>query len=379
MGAMTRATDQQSGPPLAEISRRALALRDDVIEHWMGLARREVRGASHLPAPILADTLPAFYDSIARTLTPGCPRLLATEDNNTAEQHGGERARMTHYGPEQVIHEYQLFRDAIHDVAGAAGLSFDVYQRAHIEAAIDIAQRRAIGEFSAIHEELRRKLAATLSHDMLSPLATIVSGAELIGLATDVTAARRTSRKIVQNGQRLGHMIAQLLDALTVAGMDRLPLDPAPFDIRLLVRAVCEEFSAQHVRIEVEGGSVHGWWDFGQLQRALENLVRNAVKYGDGDAVTIRSAETHGRLLLSVHNTGNPIATDRFEHIFAYLHRENVLPVAGYGIGLPFVKSVAEGHGGSIVVDSSGPAGTTFLIDIPLDCRLAAESGASGV
>lgn len=366
---MTLATDQSPGPPLADISRRLLGLRDAVMDHWMALACREVRGARHLRAPLLADTLPAFFDNVARTLTPGYPRGLATDCNNAAEQHGGERARMTHYGAEQVIHEYQLFRTAIFEVAAIEGLAFDRAQSARIDATIDAAQREAIRELSAIHEELRRKLAATLSHDMLSPLATIVSGAELVGLATDVTAARRTSRRILENGQRLGHMIVQLLDALTVTGMDRLPLDPSPFDVRLLMRTVCEEFSAQHVEIAVEGDSVEGWWDFAQLQRALENLVRNAVKYGDGSTVTIRSAETHGRLRLSVHNTGNPIASDRFEHIFAYLHRENVVPAEGYGIGLPFVKSVAEGHGGSIVVDSSGQAGTTFLIDIPVDCR----------
>ncbi|WP_338761099.1 HAMP domain-containing sensor histidine kinase [Massilia sp. METH4] len=366
---MTLAPNKGPDPPPADITRRLLALRDDVMAHWMVMARREVRGARHLPEPLLADTLPAFYDNLAKTLTPGYPRALATEHNNAASQHGGERARLTPYGPEQVIHEYQLFRAAIYEMAAVDGIALDAAQRARIEAAIDTAQREAIREFSAIHEDLRRKLAATLSHDMLSPLATIVSGAELIGLATDVTAARRTGRRILENGQRLGHMIAQLLDALTVTGVDRVPLEPSAFDIRLLMRTVCEEFSAQQVEIAIEGEPVEGWWDFAQLQRALENLVRNAVKYGDGSQVTIRSATTHGRLTLSVHNTGNPIAADRFEHIFAYLHRENVVPAEGYGIGLSFVKSVAESHGGSIVVDSSSVAGTTFLIDVPIDCR----------
>lgn len=366
---MTTTPNLQAEEPLADITRRLLVLRDEVIAHWMAQARREVHGARHLSTPVLADTLPAFFDEIARTLSPAWPRDVATEHNNAAEQHGGERARMTPYGPEQVIHEYQLFRCAIYHVASAHGLCFDASQRARIDTAVDVAQREAIREFSAIHEELRRKLAATLSHDMLSPLATIVSGAELIGLATDVTAARRTSRKIMQNGQRLGHMIAQLLDALTVTGTERQPLDPAPFDIRLLARTVCEEFSTQHVQIALEGESVRGYWDFAQLQRALENLVRNAVKYGDGHTVTIRSTQTHGRLSLSVHNTGNPISSDRFDHIFAYLHRENPIPAEGYGIGLPFVKSVAESHGGSVMVDSSKPGGTTFVIDIPIDCR----------
>ncbi len=366
---MIIAHEDDAGSPLAEISTRMLALRDDVLAHWIARVRAEVRGARHLSTPILANTLPAFYENIALSLSPGFPRNVATENNNAAAQHGSERARMTQYGPEQVIHEYQLFRAALYAVASGGGLAFDAGQRTIIDAGIDIAQREAIAEFSAIHEVLRRKLAATLSHDMLSPLAAVVSGAELITLAGDLPAAKKTARRIIDNGQRLGRMIAQLLEALTISAGDELPIDPAAFDIRLLARSVCEEFSAQHVPILLAGTSVIGYWDFGQLQRALENLVRNAVKYGDGETVTIHTSETLGRLQMSVHNTGNPIGADRFDHIFAYLHRENIVPAEGYGIGLPFVKAVAESHGGSVVVDSGGETGTTFLIDIPVDCR----------
>lgn len=366
---MIIAPNDDAGKQLADISIRMLALRDEVLEHWIARVRAEVRGARHISTPVIANTLPAFFENVALSLSPAFPRNDATDNNNAAAQHGSERARMTPYGPEQVIHEYQLFRAAIYAVAADHGLLFDTAQRGIVDAGIDNAQREAIAEFSAIHEVLRRKLAATLSHDMLSPLAAVVSGAELITLAQDLPGAKKTARRIIDNGQRLGRMIAQLLEALTISAADELPIDPAAFDIRLLARTVCEEFSAQHVPISLEGGSVIGYWDFGQLQRALENLVRNAVKYGDGQTVTIRTSETQGRLMISVHNTGNPIGADRFEHIFAYLHRENVVPAEGYGIGLPFVKAVAQSHGGSVVVDSGRETGTTFVIDIPVDCR----------
>jgi signal transduction histidine kinase len=109
------------------------------------------------------------------------------------------------------------------------------------------------------------------------------------------------------------------------------------------------------------------------LHRALENLISNAFKYGDGGLVTVRAQAAQGRLMLSVHNTGNPIAADRLDRIFEYLWREvdgkTNKATQGWGIGLPFARSVAEGHGGSIAVDSGPDTGTTFLIDVPIDCR----------
>ena len=75
-------------------------------------------------------------------------------------------------------------------------------------------------------------------------------------------------------------------------------------------------------------------------------------------------------MMLSVHNTGNPIPAENRTRIFQYLWRQdNARDQRGWGIGLPFVQSVAESHGGSVAVDSSPEQGTTFLIDLPIDCR----------
>lgn len=105
------------------------------------------------------------------------------------------------------------------------------------------------------------------------------------------------------------------------------------------------------------------------MRRAVENLITNAVKYGDGKGIHITVDEAHERMLLSVHNTGNPISMEHRGRIFEYLRREGSGIQQGWGIGLPFVQSVAESHGGSVAVDSSAETGTTFLIDVPVDCR----------
>ena len=112
------------------------------------------------------------------------------------------------------------------------------------------------------------------------------------------------------------------------------------------------------------------------MQRALENLTANAVKYGaSGSLITINVANTHGRVIISVHNIGNPIAKEERVKIFQYLNRShqstqnNQDDQSGWGIGLTFVQDVATYHGGTVVLDSSESAGTTFSIDIPCDAR----------
>jgi signal transduction histidine kinase len=73
--------------------------------------------------------------------------------------------------------------------------------------------------------------------------------------------------------------------------------------------------------------------------------------------------------MLSVHNTGSFIPKENLGAIFNYLTRGEHQAQIGWGLGLPFVKRVAESHGGTVAVDSSLEAGTTFLIDIPVDCQ----------
>lgn len=166
-------------------------------------------------------------------------------------------------------------------------------------------------------------------------------------------------------------MLTQLVDALTLERADRLPMVLTEFDIRTLLDAVAQDYNRDQLpAVATEAGPITGHWCRNSLRRALENLLTNAIKYRDGKQVRIKADAILGRLMLSVHNGGKPIAEDQRERIFDYLRREGEGKLGvGWGIGLPFVRSVAEGHGGSVAVDSAAGRGTTFIIDIPLDCR----------
>jgi signal transduction histidine kinase len=370
---MTLATDQNSDDrDISPTGKQFISIRDAVMDHWERQVRERVDGARHLLRPVLTNTLPAFFDNIAEALSPDHPREEAASCTNSASAHGGERARMTPFGPEQVVHEYQILRESIAAVAkGRVDLGEPEW--AVIDRSINTATRESIRSFTRIHEEMRHKVAAALSHDMRTPLSVVANGAHILGVTSDWSKVRHVASRIASNADRLDDMMAELLDALTYQGAAKIPLHLTRFDILDLMREAAAQYvhgDDNDVVIDISGESVSGYWCRASMRRALENLINNAIKYGDRHTVRIMARQTRGRLMLSVHNEGNPIPAEQHERIFDYLRREaGPLAATGWGIGLPFVKAVGESHGGSVVVDSSPELGTTFLIDVPIDCR----------
>jgi signal transduction histidine kinase len=370
---MTLATDQNAdGHGLSPTALQFLSIREAVMDHWEREVRQHVEGARNLLRPVLTNMLPAFFDNIAEALSPDHPREQASSGTNSPAAHGGERARMTPFGPDQVIHEYQILRESIAAVARGR-VRLNEAEWAIVDRSINTATREAVRAFTRSHEELRQKVAAALSHDMRTPMSVIAGGAQLMSITPDLSLARDLASRIGSNADRLEEMMGELLDALTFQNGARATLHLSRFDVLQLVRDVCEQYARSrdmHIVFEAGGEAVTGYWCRNSLRRAVENLVNNAIKYGSGDAIRIMTHQSRGRLMLSVHNEGNPIPEAQHDRIFDYLRREaGPLTAAGWGIGLPFVKSVAESHGGSVSVDSSPELGTTFLIDVPVDCR----------
>ena len=126
-------------------------------------------------------------------------------------------------------------------------------------------------------------------------------------------------------------------------------------------------------KINVEGPNVVGYWCPRGLNRVLQNLIDNAIKYGDvAQPILIKTEEIHGALRLSVHNEGEPIPIEEQENIFQPFHRSQHAEgedLKGWGFGLPIVRGIVEAHGGTIEVDSTRDLGTTISLTLPLDAR----------
>lgn len=366
---MLSTNQQSSTSKLSEQSRKVLAIRDEVFAEWEKRVRSLITGADEVSHPVLLDTLPLFYGNIAEALSPGYDRENGASDSSAATGHGSERARTTEYQAVEIVYEYQLLRDALLEVAHVRGIRFSDEELRIIGSSFDQAIRDAIEEFTALQRAFRQRVAASLTHDMRSPLSVIISGAELL-LATNPGKSDKIVRKILDNGLRLERMFQEQLDALSQTTAHATPLELAQVDALALAVKVGEHVNdTTPAHCEVSGEPVIGWWNESAMRRALENLALNAAKYGDGKQVHLNVAQTHGRVIISVHNCGNPIPDERRKDIFEYLNRGEESDKTGWGIGLPFVQEVAKRHGGTVVLDSSEQAGTTFTLDIPIDGR----------
>ena len=237
-----------------------------------------------------------------------------------------------------------------------------------------MAVRESVRAFVAASNTLRERFAGALAHDLRQPVANVTLAADLILQLAPPPAVAEWTRRILKNSERMTGMLDELLDALSIQAGDRLALTLDQLDLFALARSVAgraREFQGADVRLS--GLPVLGWWNAAALERALENIVNNAHKYGDaGTPIEVTVSENNGRAIVSVRNEGKPIPPQEFEAIFQQFVRSrdaNDSTTGGWGIGLPYVRSVAQSHGGSAVVYSDAGSGTVFVIDVPVDAR----------
>jgi signal transduction histidine kinase len=363
-------------PDLSPVTRAMVALRRPIIDAWMNEVRAAVPQAKELAPPIAENTLPAYFDTLAALLTPGHSARLLTDLGALASEHGGERARMTSYDATAVIHEMQIFRNVLFRELAHHGVTLDEGQRATLFAHIDATIRESANAFTVVQAALREQFVAAMAHDLRTPLSTAQMAAEMINHTSQDPNARRFADKIVASTQRIDGMTRELLDRIAFCKTGKVTLQIDRVDLAALVRDVVQSAEAFHpITLAIDAEPLEGWWCGEAIRRAVENLVNNAIKYGDREApIQVTVSTTAERVQLMVHNQGPPIAPEDSESIFQLYRRAGKQGLAegngeGWGVGLPYVRRVAEAHGGSVMMSSSLEEGTAFVIDIPLDAR----------
>ena len=355
-------------------SHRMLALRDTVLRVWEDQVRAALPRADKLSVPVLTDTMPVLYERMAATLTPEFFARDGIDVSSIGAEHGVERANLTDYDAEAILTEFQLFRGVLFDVLDAHEVTLTGPERRALHITIDMAVRESVRAFVVAANALRERFAGALAHDLRQPVSNVTMGAQLILRLDPPPAIADWAGRILRNGERMATMLGELLDALAIQSGDRLKLALQQFDLLELARGVtgrARDYQGANVRME--GVPVQGWWNRSALERALENLINNAQKYGEpGTPIEVKVSETLGRAMLSVRNQGKPIPKEEFEAIFQHFVRAKdagETTTGSWGIGLPYVRTVAQSHGGSAVVFSDAGTGTVFVIDIPVDAR----------
>ena len=235
-------------------------------------------------------------------------------------------------------------------------------------------QQLTIQEQSTEQERLRREFSANVSHELKTPLTSIMGFAELMAKG-DVPAnlVAEFSADIFRESQR---MISLVNDIIRLSRLDEggPELQTELVNLYSLAEDTLDSMQAladrQNVRLELEGEPVeiYGVWQL--LSEALYNLCENAIKYNKpGGSVTVRIGETDDHAAeLSVSDTGIGIPPEHQSRVFERFYRvdkSHSKEVGGTGLGLSIVKHVAQYHDAELSLTSTPGSGTCVTLRFP--------------
>lgn len=215
------------------------------------------------------------------------------------------------------------------------------------------------------------KLLAHVSHDVRNPLASIKLMAQLVQRQnSSLEKSQQLAGKMIENLERVDSMIQNLLDVSRMRAGQEIPLVYETCELSRIVSRVVEDLSiGVESKIEYRGKeSIPGIWGAEGIRRAVENLVTNAIKYGEaGRPISVHLFTSKNTAVIEVHNHGAPISPLEQRTLFeSYRRASTGSGSKGWGLGLALVKGIAEAHDGSVEVSSVEEKGTTFRIYLPI-------------
>lgn len=349
-------------------------LREHVFKHWISRVTATIPEAAELKDKVVTGPLQKFFDEIIGVLRSAPDFSQEPSGISAISLHARDRANSTAYGPRELLHELQLFRQSFFEVADASNLQLAKQDRAIIARTVDAGALDAMDAFALAHREIGETFIACLAHDLRNPLNVANATAQLIQVKSVDDNVLRLARRICAKLINVDEMIGTLLDAMAVNGRKKLRLKITLFDMKLLVDEIAADMSLPDHPITSTGEPSLGFWCRSSMNRVLENLLSNAQKYGTPRTpINVHIEKALGRLVLSVHNEGPAIPEHEMPRLFSTFHRLADINIKGWGLGLPLVQLVVESHGGAVAVSSTASLGTTFTVELPIDCRACAS------
>jgi signal transduction histidine kinase len=218
----------------------------------------------------------------------------------------------------------------------------------------------------------QRRFMADASHELRTPLSIMRTAADvtLSQPSRDESEYREALTVVAQQSSRLTRLVDDML-VLARADAGGYPVVMAPVDLTALVKDCLRDLEARaednDIVTQAELRPVCMRGDDALLRRMFSNLLANALTYtGRGGVVTVSLTESDGQAVLHVADTGPGIAPQDRERVFErFVRLDAARGSGGAGLGLAIARWVAEAHGGSIRIESSGPGGSVFAVNLP--------------
>jgi CheY-like chemotaxis protein len=222
-----------------------------------------------------------------------------------------------------------------------------------------------------------------LSHELRNPVQAISTNAWLIKSRTTDDKVARPAEAIERQVARLSQVLDELLDMVRVSRNMDLRLEPVTVQKSVTAAVVATQAAVdahrREVTVEMTGDPLAVSADAPRLEKAIANLLHNAVKYSKQQGmVLVHAHREDGYAVISVKDDGIGIAPEDLPHLFDLFSRHGAgrkRGQGGLGIGLHVARKLVEGHGGTVEARSAGLGkGSEFVIRLPLAASEAADS-----
>ena len=374
-----------------------VANRDAILIEWESFARSCTPASGSMDVAGLSDHAGEMLDAIADDLqTPQGSRTqkdkslglfpVGEGETTAAGEHGAARAE-SGFTIDQMVAEFRALRASVirlwtrkEDELSGEHLADLV----RFNEAIDQALAESVLRFTQELDESKEMFLAILGHDLRSPLGAVQMSAGFMLETGELQEPHLTlTRRIKSSSRRMEQMVGDLLDFTRSRLGNGIPIVPAPMNLNKAVHDVVDEVLAgdpsRSIAVEARGGeSVN--WDCSRVSQAIANLLSNAVEHSAPDSVvTVKVAGNAAQVTVTVHNEGTPLTADQMNGIFGSMKaaqdrgKETSAGRLGHlGLGLYIAERIAHAHGGTIHVESSQAAGTSFSLCLPRDSSRAA-------
>jgi two-component system, OmpR family, phosphate regulon sensor histidine kinase PhoR len=361
---------------LQHLATSILEERRTLLAEW----RKRVRvlsSARGLDVPTLNDHIPGWIAELAASLAAQSSMPDATVPESPPA-HGVQRFE-DGFDIQEVVAEYGILRDCVHELAERHGLLLQGRARRCVDAAFDQAIAGAVKAFAESQaREVQRRRAehlAFVAHDLRTPLSAISFAVHLLeprlgAGGADAETARLLkilSRNTRQLDSLVGSVLKENTQLLTELG---IKLERRTFDLWPMVETLMQDLQpiaaksgtkmVNEVPDELEVRA-----DAALLRRILQNLLANALAYAPGGRVTIGARDPGAGLPVEcwVTDDGAGIPAARVSKIFEAL--ESDPEREGVGLGLAIVKTFVEAHDGAVSVESVEGKGSSFFFTLP--------------
>ena len=225
-------------------------------------------------------------------------------------------------------------------------------------------------------DRMRRELMANVSHDLRTPLATLQGYIETLLIKENQYSRQERRRYLdmaIRHCHRLNTLVSELLELARLESAT-MSLRPEPFNLRELIQDICQKFTlaAEKKGIRLNTGFQAGLplvtADIALIERALENLIENALHYTPEKGQVSIEVSLETGVMVQVRDTGPGIPEEELAHIFKRFYQTGPFSEnrEGHtGLGLAITGKILERHGAPVRVESKPGQGACFSFSLP--------------